>query len=40
MKLYITNDEIAADLKEHVIKPVIPGKNLDKKTIFHLNPSR
>nr|TKR91811.1 S-adenosylmethionine synthetase [Populus alba] len=39
MKLYITKDEIAADLKEHVIKPVIPEKNLDKKIIFHLNPS-
>ncbi|MCP8971392.1 methionine adenosyltransferase, partial [Ectobacillus sp. SYSU M60031] len=35
----VTNDEIAADLKEHVIKPVIPDKYLDEKTIFHLNPS-
>ncbi|VAI59241.1 unnamed protein product [Triticum turgidum subsp. durum] len=35
----VTNDEIAADLKEHVIKPVIPGKYLDENTIFHLNPS-
>lgn len=35
----ITNDEIAADLKEHVIKPVIPEKYLDEKIIFHLNPS-
>ncbi|MBA0757863.1 hypothetical protein Gotri_020910 [Gossypium trilobum] len=35
----VTNDEIAADLKEHVIKPVIPEKYLDGKTIFHLNPS-
>ncbi|GMI75988.1 S-adenosylmethionine synthetase 1, S-ADENOSYLMETHIONINE SYNTHETASE-1 [Hibiscus trionum] len=34
----VTNDEIAADLKEHVIKPVIPEKYLDEKTIFHLNP--
>ncbi|KAJ1439221.1 S-adenosylmethionine synthetase, central domain [Sesbania bispinosa] len=34
-----TNDEIATDLKEHVIKPVIPEKYLDEKTIFHLNPS-
>ncbi|GMH07710.1 hypothetical protein Nepgr_009550 [Nepenthes gracilis] len=34
----ITNDEIAADLKEHVIKPVIPEKYLVEKTIFHLNP--
>ncbi|KAI4369488.1 hypothetical protein MLD38_017923 [Melastoma candidum] len=29
-----TNDKIAADLKEHVIKPVIP-----ERTIFHLNPT-
>ncbi|KAK4388341.1 S-adenosylmethionine synthase 2 [Sesamum angolense] len=35
----VTNDEIAADLKAHVIKPVIPEKYLDEKTIFHLNPS-
>ena len=35
----VTNDEIAADLKQHVIKPVIPEKYLDEKTIFHLNPS-
>ncbi|KZV47396.1 S-adenosylmethionine synthetase 1 family protein [Dorcoceras hygrometricum] len=35
----VTNDEIAKDLKEHVIKPVIPEKYLDEKTIFHLNPS-
>nr|AHH25132.1 S-adenosylmethionine synthetase-2 [Guzmania wittmackii x Guzmania lingulata] len=35
----VTNDEIARDLKEHVIKPVVPEKYLDEKTIFHLNPS-
>ncbi|KAI8025150.1 S-adenosylmethionine synthase 2 [Camellia lanceoleosa] len=35
----VTKHEIAADLKEHVIKPVIPEKYLDEKTIFHLNPS-
>jgi len=35
----VTNDEIAADLKEHVIKPIVPEKYLDEKTIFHLNPS-
>ena len=35
----VTNDEIEADLKEHVIKPVIPEKYLDEKTIFHLNSS-
>nr|GEV93851.1 S-adenosylmethionine synthetase [Tanacetum cinerariifolium] len=35
----VTNDEIAADLKKHVIEPVIPAQYLDEKTIFHLNPS-
>nr|XP_009414509.1 PREDICTED: S-adenosylmethionine synthase 1-like [Musa acuminata subsp. malaccensis] len=35
----VTNDEIAADLKEHVIEPVIPEQYLDEKPIFHLNPS-
>nr|ACN40813.1 unknown [Picea sitchensis] len=35
----VTNDQIAADLKQHVIKPVIPEKFLDENTIFHLNPS-
>ncbi|KAF2300640.1 hypothetical protein GH714_014877 [Hevea brasiliensis] len=35
----VTNEKIAKDLKEHVIKPVIPLQYLDDKTIFHLNPS-
>ncbi|KAL6534142.1 S-adenosylmethionine synthase 3 [Orobanche hederae] len=35
----VTNEQIAADLKEHVIKPVIPAQYLDDNTIFHLNPS-
>ena len=35
----VTNDQIHADLMEHVIKPVVPAKYLDDKTIFHLNPS-
>ena len=35
----VTNDKIAVDLKERAIKPIIPKKYLDKKTIFHLNPS-
>jgi S-adenosylmethionine synthetase len=35
----ITNEEIRAQLMEHVIKPVVPAEYLDEKTIFHLNPS-
>ena len=35
----VTNEKIRADLMEHVIKPVVPAKYLDDKTIFHLNPS-
>ena len=35
----VTNDQIHKDLMEHVIKPVVPAKYLDDKTIFHLNPS-
>jgi len=34
-----TNEKIASDLMEHVIKPVVPAKYLDDKTIYHLNPS-
>lgn len=35
----VTNETISSNLMEHVIKPVIPGKYLDDKTIYHLNPS-
>jgi len=35
----VTNEKIAADLKEHVIKEVVPSKYLDEDTIYHLNPS-
>jgi S-adenosylmethionine synthetase len=35
----VTNDQIRADLMEHVIKPVIPQKYLTPDTIYHLNPS-
>merc|ERR1711915_680121 len=34
-----TQEKISADLMEHVIKPVVPEKYLDDKTIYHLNPS-
>jgi S-adenosylmethionine synthetase len=35
----VTNDQISADLMEHVIRPVVPCKYLDDKTVYHLNPS-
>jgi S-adenosylmethionine synthetase len=35
----VTNEQISADLKEHVIKPVVPAKYLKDDTIYHLNPS-
>jgi len=35
----VNNDEIRKGLMEHIIKPVIPAKYLDDKTIYHLNPS-
>jgi len=34
-----TLEQIQADLKEHVIKPIVPAKYLDENTIYHLNPS-
>ena len=35
----VTIEKIRQDMMEHVIKPVIPAKYLDEKTIYHLNPS-
>jgi len=35
----VSNDVIRAGLMQHVIKPVIPTKYLDNKTIYHLQPS-
>jgi len=35
----VSNEQIRADLMEHVIKPVIPAHYLTKDTIYHLNPS-
>eukprot|EP00577_Skeletonema_sp_RCC1716_P015218 CAMPEP_0113417344 /NCGR_PEP_ID=MMETSP0013_2-20120614/25599_1 /TAXON_ID=2843 ORGANISM="Skeletonema costatum, Strain 1716" /NCGR_SAMPLE_ID=MMETSP0013_2 /ASSEMBLY_ACC=CAM_ASM_000158 /LENGTH=448 /DNA_ID=CAMNT_0000304459 /DNA_START=18 /DNA_END=1364 /DNA_ORIENTATION=+ /assembly_acc=CAM_ASM_000158 len=35
----VSNDKISADLLEHVVKPVVPEKYLDDKTIYHMNPS-
>lgn len=35
----VSNDKIAADLMEHVVKPVVPEKYLDDRTLYHMNPS-
>jgi len=35
----ISNEQIQAELKEHVIKPVVPEKYITPETIYHLNPS-
>jgi len=35
----ISNEEIRAALREHVINPTIPKYLMDDKTIYHLNPS-
>jgi len=35
----VSQEKIASDLKEHVIKPVVPANLLDDATIYHLNPS-
>lgn len=35
----VTQEKIISDLKEFVIKPVVPENYLDENTIFHLNPS-
>jgi len=35
----LTNEEIRASLKKHVIEAVIPKNLMDDKTILHLNPS-
>jgi S-adenosylmethionine synthetase len=35
----VSNDELHAAIKEHVIKPIVPAKMLDAKTKFHINPT-
>jgi len=35
----ISNEDIRAQLMEHVIRPVVPAEFLDDRTIYHLNPS-
>ncbi|KAK6138115.1 hypothetical protein DH2020_028132 [Rehmannia glutinosa] len=36
----VTNEQIARDLEEHVIRPVVPSKYLDDRTILRFNPLR
>ena len=36
----MTNKEIAKDLIDHVITPVLPAKYVDENIIYHLNPSK
>jgi len=35
----VTNEKIAEDLMEKVVKSVVPAKYLDANTIYHFNPS-
>jgi len=35
----VSNDQIRKELREYVIKPVIPKEYLTDETIYHLNPS-
>ncbi|CAH8618189.1 unnamed protein product [Heterobilharzia americana] len=36
---HVTLEKVRTDLMEHVIKEVIPGKLLDERTKYHLNPA-
>jgi len=36
---HVTLEQLREDLKENIIKPVIPAKFLDANTIYHLQPS-
>ncbi|MFA9559105.1 methionine adenosyltransferase [Evansella sp. AB-rgal1] len=35
----VTNDQIVADLKEHVIKPIVPAELIDENTKYFINPT-
>ncbi|WP_019535677.1 methionine adenosyltransferase [Paenibacillus ginsengihumi] len=35
----VSQEQIHADIKEHVIKPIVPAKFLDDKTNFFINPT-
>ncbi|PFH36348.1 S-adenosyl methionine synthetase [Besnoitia besnoiti] len=34
-----SNEQLRADLMEHVVKAVVPAQYLDEDTVYHLNPS-
>ena len=34
----VSLEELRRDVMEHVIKPVIPEKYLDSRTVYHINP--
>jgi len=36
---FVPNEQIRADLLEHVVRHVIPSQFLDENTIYHMNPS-
>jgi len=35
----VTNEDLRAAVMEHVIRPIVPSKMLDKNTKFHINPT-
>jgi S-adenosylmethionine synthetase len=35
----VSNEQLRADIMEHVIKPVIPANMIDAKTKYHINPT-
>ncbi len=35
----VSNEDLHAAVKEHVIKPIVPARMLDAKTKFHINPT-
>ena len=35
----VSNEQLRADIMEHVIKPVIPAHMIDAKTKYHINPT-
>src|SRR5215469_6067175 len=35
----VSNADLRAAVMEHVIRPIVPARMLDSKTIFHINPT-